>query len=573
MERIERRMVKKKEQILIMLFCIFVVSVLWFLCWKYSPFVFQENDDEYLKRLVSGSETGVPENRLLFVGVVLGTIMSSLYQINCDFPWYSLIMIGSLFISTIIFLFILLDYLTGIMEKCIGLIIYFGFFYIFLVPQIINIQFIVISSYMCGVGILLFCLGKGRKSYYILSLFTMFLALQIRKECVLMALPFVLLAWIMKYISLKKHKSIWLWAIVGMIILIAGLFLENIAYGRGEWKEFADFSVARSELYDYGMVPEFEKNRNMYQELNISQKERDIVSDYNLMFADTIDAKALTRLAELHDRKPIREVFFIVIEKNLQGNNPLTSFIWLLYFAELILIITTVKGKRDKILMIAELLSIKAGSLCLWMYLVWGGRYPDRIMVSLYFLECICVLSQFLMYKGYFSAKKIRMITVGILCLGMIVICYRKGMPYINSLKNSISVRLEYSMAFNGLMEYIEKNKANFYYIDIDVMNGGITEKVFNKDERILNQAFMGGWMVKSPWYERKFELYGLKGAEADLRKNYVYLIFKNRDSVAKKNLKTFLENKYSKVSFITEDVIKTDQEIVYEVVKANVQE
>ena len=566
-------MVKKKEKILILSFCIITSSVLWCLCWNYSPFVFQVNDDMYMKRLVSSAETGMPENRLFFVGIVLGTIMSSLYQLNVNFPWYSFIMVGTLFVSTIILLFIVLDNLTSKLERCIAAFIYLGFFYIFLVPQIINIQFTVISSYICGVGILMFWLEKGEKLYYILSLCLMLIAFQIRKECVLMALPFILVIWIMKFISPKRGKAIWLWAIAGVILLAVSLFLEGIAYRGREWKEFADFSVARSELYDYGTVPEFDENKNIYQELGISLKERNIVDDYNLMFANSIDAEDLEKLSELHERDSIDEVFSIVIEKNMPGNSALTSFIWLFYFIELVLIIAAIDSRRYKILMIIELLSIKAVSFCLWIYLVGKGRYPDRIMVSLYFLECICLVGHFLIHIGCFTRKKIKVIAACLLICGTLSVCYRQERPYINSLKNSISVRLEYSTAFNSLQEYIKQHNENFYYIDIDVMKGGVTESVFCKDEKIFNQIFMGGWMVKSPWYEKKLELYELEGTEEDLKNENVFLVFKNRNSIAKNNLEIFLQDKCSKVFFITKDIIETEQGVEYEIVKVDYHE
>lgn len=560
-------MVKKgKKQIIVLLFCVLIISFLWFLCWRYSPFVFQENDDIYLKKLADGSETGTAENKLFFIGIILGTIMSCLYKMSSDVPWYSYILMGSLLISAIVPLFIMMCYIKSKIGKCIGLLIYLFFFYFFFVPQIMNMQFTVIASIACGIGILLICFDEEKNFLYI-SAFLIFLGLQIRKECAFMALPFAILMWGIRFISEKKRRYLILWGTMIVAIFSLSLIIENFAYVETEWKDFTDFSVMRSELYDYGEIPEYEGNRDVYNKLGISQEERNIINDYNLMFADDIDSNDLAQLAELHVRNSAQEILFTVLEKNMNGNIPLTRIIWMFYFADLILIFMISQNCKYKIKVLIELFSIKMVSIFLWIYVVGKGRFPDRIMVSLFFLECICVIGHLLMHRKDFTIK-IKMITMFLLCIGMITIYVLSGGgSYVSSVKTNILYRLEYSTAFNELQKYIEQHKVNFYYIDIDVLNGGFTKKVFEKDVDAFNQAFMGGWLVRSPWYEKKFDNYGLEGSVKDLENENVYLVFKGKNSLAKRNLESFLHEKNFSKTFVTEDVIETKQGTVYEIV------
>ena len=83
MEEMDMKM--KKYHILISV-CMAAVWI--FLINRFAGIVFETNDDRMITEIFSGAMTGAPEAHAYYVDYILGFILSSLYSITADVPWY-----------------------------------------------------------------------------------------------------------------------------------------------------------------------------------------------------------------------------------------------------------------------------------------------------------------------------------------------------------------------------------------------------------------------------------------------------------------------------------------------------
>lgn len=562
---------KKRKKIIILCFALIILLLC---CRVVSIFVFQENDDYFFTRLISGKETGICENKFYFIKVILGTVLAGLYRVNSTIPWFPILLEICLFCYYAVLLFNALKQNNSLMGDGLTVILFGIFFSMMFLPQIINIQFTVAASALCSTVVVLIAVVDEMKRVYLISFIMAMLAFSIRYECFLMAIPFVGMGMFIKLLRCRDKKKVIKNSIFFACACVAGVFIgtiiNNAAYGSAEWKEYVEYTKARSQLFDYPGVPSYEENVSLFDELNISEAEWRVTKINNhLSFNRDIGTSQLKSIAQgkkVIDKKSVIEIFIEVVIKNLIKIPALSAIICLGYIFSIVLGIYE-KENRKKIFLLLSI--IKFVTLLVWFYVVYKGRYPERIVISLYYLEFACLYSVCL---TYFTCEKasvsLRKISAKFCTVGMIVIFLVFGIIYMYEIRRNVIEKMEYSTSYRELQSYFNVNGQNFYYCDVAVISGGITNNIFVDDIVCVNQASMGGWLPRSPLYKEKYEQYGLSGTESDLLRDNVFLVFRGVDTEARDNLEAYLQEKDENIVFVTKEILETLQGSMFEIVK-----
>ncbi len=542
----------------------------------FSKFTFQINDDFYISRFAAGIETGILEDKLYFCGAVFSKVLWLLYSVSASVPWYSLILEGSLFFVSV---FILCKFLKKAEKKWeIATVFFcFGIYWLFFVmPQMISVSFFVVPAALCCAAILHYYSGNGKAGTYIVSLLLLFAAIEIRSSAAVMAIPFAGAAFLGKVLPVIREKRAVIanlcFAMACGFVFIMNANMRNMAFGSPEWEEYSVYSNARGALFDYCSLPDYdEETKEIYESVGISESGWKILTkDNHLTFNTEFDADTMQILRNtfgdtMKIAKPsLPECFLTAAGRKVKEVPTLSGLIvlvygWLLYGA--------VRNREQRKRRLAELASVYAVSLLAWMVCVYRGKLPMRISVSLYYFELSLLLGLVLTHFGQQREEKEEKRKRLAFCLGSICIALFFGKSYLEMNRACNATMLNgVSAAYQELEAYMGVHQDNFYYMDVTIAFD-LTGEIFAEQEISVNQALMGGWLPRTPYYHEKYEQYGLGGVKEDLLKPNVFLVFKGEDAEAKERLLTYLYEQDTRMVFETKDIVKTEVGTVFEIV------
>lgn len=269
----------------------------------------------------------------------------------------------------------------------------------------------------------------------------------------LRCLPAALLFWIafclrsemgLLLLPLAGVAGIWKWAarrpvftgrnaasFVGLFALIlAGLLgcfgADRLACSDPEWQEFEDLFDARTQVYDFydASLRSFEKNREFYEKLGLTETQCELLVNYNYGADDAIDAQVMEQIAAYGEETrgtfahSLSEGVWLYVQRLMNNRSivPDDQLPWLFLeggSAALLLAAALVrwgaarKQKRQEREIgnererkerkafpkgsgiLWKLLLLGAVRSGLWMYLILRERVPERISHPLYFCELV----------------------------------------------------------------------------------------------------------------------------------------------------------------------------------------
>ena len=100
-------------------------------------------------------------------------------------------------------------------------------------------------------------------------------------------------------------------ALFTLALVLAGLaagYLGNYAgYASQDWQEFYAFFDARTDLYDFQSLPEYEGNEEFYGSIGLDEAEAALILNYNFGLDEDIDAGVIAQIAEYAAQKAAEE--------------------------------------------------------------------------------------------------------------------------------------------------------------------------------------------------------------------------------------------------------------------------
>lgn len=601
-----RRLYKKYENAVIALAVIGCMAL--FVGWRFD-YYYQANDDVYIKNILSGVYTGTPESHNIQMHFPLSFLLSLAYRLAPALPVYGLFLClchyGSCFL-------IISRSLKGIERRAAKVstalaegVLAMGL----LLSELVFMQYTVTASMLAGAAVFRFYTtdaGAEPGDYIkanIGNILLVILAYLVRSEMLLLLLPLICVAGFFRWMSEKpvftKRNMVKYLSVFGLILAGLGISqgIHMLAYGSGSWPVFNEFFDERTQLYDYQFIPAYEEHKAFYEGLGLKESEQALLVNYNFGMDAAIDSRVLRETAEyaktlktsqLSFGERFKAAFWDYRFKTFHADYPWNTAVLAVY--ALLFLLAWKNRDKSYFWKIPCVLFVRSG---LWMYIMMGNRYPDRITHSLYFME-LALLGALLWEQCGREKKKWSLFSFTALTALFL------GMAGIGALSYSLekaeeeSVRRDYANEdIRALDAYCRKNVENFYLVDVYsavscsdfVMSSEAveySEKAFERvDNSVSNYDIMGGWVCKSPLWDKKLRRFGLAGDDVKnisamelgmIDNENVYVIIKTD-----KNLnwltEYYLEVRGKNVQAEKEDSISVRGNAVYDVYRIEVSE
>ncbi len=536
----------------------------------FGDYYFDLNDDVFMKDILSGVYTGTPAGHNIQMLYPISAFIALFYRLYRALDWYGIFLCACQYLCV----FIIIKRSVSISEETLYKVYAGGFGLLFMLGALGSHFLFVQYTFTCGflscAALFIIMTHRGKeKGDFVLAVALIILAFLIRSEMLLLTLPFVgvgiLIKWSLirldlndyceggvmnsRYGERKAHfKTYFMLCIVMLLGIILSQILHNIAYSSPEWKEFNALFDARTELYDFQYVPDYEENRLFYEDLGLKDSQQELLVNYNFGIDESIDTRVLDEVAKYASKQKsdttpfltkliqniplyIYRMKHVALQKSYEypmTDAPFNVIAIILYIGTACIYFSDRK-KEKSLLTFFLLLLLFACRSTLWMYIIVRGRDPIRITHPMYLME-IAILSGMILIR---AADKKRGIFIPIVIASLIAAMFIPNQ--VSVIKDEMAERDRMRLHYDALYQYFDDNRDSFYFVDVytsvSALDGDertFSEKMFvNVDNRPSNHDIMGGWASKSPLYYEKLRANGFTSMEEALLEDGVYVVAK----------------------------------------------
>lgn len=506
---------------------LFVIA-LWMILAVFFDFYYDLNDDTAMKDILSGTYTGMPDGHNIQMLYPLGAVICFFYKILLGVPWYGFFLCGCQFLALWIALCSLLTWLSEKKTKKTWLLFLTGAAGCLFVSEFLFIQYTVTAGMLAAAAILRLLMApavseKGFWKYQSVTAVLILTAFSLRTEMLLLLSPFLALAGFYRIGEEQpcQKKRAWknhILLAAGVLLLMgAGLLADHAAYGSMEWTSFRRFFDARTSVYDFYGIPDYETNAEFYDEIGLSQEAYTLLVNYNFELDEEIDTEVMEKIA-VYAAEHQESSFFGRLYLSVY-----TYFYRFLHGQEIVfdvlaavtyffLIRAVQKGKRKELL--GRLMLLFGVRTLLWLFLLYRGRVPERITHPLYLAELVILFWMFLSNRSVLQWKKYEKSAI----LSMYILLFVcTAFWNVQTAAGNYAVREERSHSWQQWKEYCRMHPQQFYYFDV-YSSVAYSEKMFSDTQPdYRNFDLAGGWCSKSPLAEEKREVMGLPTAAEGL--------------------------------------------------------
>ena len=302
-----KEVVSKKQNFIISV--VFLLIPMTALACRFD-YYYDLNDDVLMKEILSGNYTGVPEGHNIQMLWLVSAAISLLYRIIRIVPWYGIFLCACQFGA----LFLILNRSFGICTSrkaklTVGLVETLLFFSM-MMEHLVAVQYTITCTMLAAAAVFWFLTSKPQKEPVLFirsnipAILLVFLAYLIRSEMLLLVLPMICVAGVVKWSFeekvFTKENFIKYLGVIGLILLslLIGEGTHRIAYGSKEWRTFTTLFDNRTELYDFQKIPSYQENKEFYDRIGISESEQILFDNYNFGIDEEIDETIMGQIAD-----------------------------------------------------------------------------------------------------------------------------------------------------------------------------------------------------------------------------------------------------------------------------------
>lgn len=529
-------------------------------------FYYDLNDDTLIKDIVSGAYMGAPSAYSVQLLYPLSLAISLMYKAVPDFAWYGLFLcvcqFGALILIAVRLTGIFKTAKSRMLALVIELLIFIGLFF----RSIVIVQYSVTAGMCMMCAIFLFITSDNKGGKWAISLFLTVLSFMIRTEVCLMLMPFLLFAGLCKWVAEEKiftvanFRKYFMLIGAALLFMFAALSFDMLAYRGNDWSSFRDFFDARTKLYDFYDIPDYDDNKDFYGSVGLSKESYALLENYNFALDDAIDTWLFNSIAD-YQKEKLNNTFGFTSRNSfkealwLYKNRFLNNFaftdlaVGIAYIAYVITHLLTAAKNRNiwtaffrimpKIVMLLLIRSV------LWLYLYMADRVLGRVTVPLIMAELACIMGFMLNDICHFynldsalqhdNGKMGKTVKAAYLLVIFILIAsFAYGFA---AVKREYYSRECADKRWYALMDYCRKNKDNYYVIDVysstSYEGAPYSEKIFKDvDNSYKNFDYCGGWLAKSPLARRKLAGRGFRDMQSALlsRKGVFFVAAPDKD-------------------------------------------
>lgn len=545
-----KKLVYKKGTIIKIIDVLFYIGIVavFAVILLYGQPIFAINDDLGLYNVLSGTFTGTPSAYVSYMEYPLSWGISMLYRMWESFPWYGVFLESALLVCAILGYrrcTVLLKKSDEQMLWAIAVRILFcaSWLGMLLIPML-RLQYTVVAAVCGATALFLFMTSEDTESaatFIKQNIGTIVLALlaeSIRPEMMLMLLGFAGVMWLGRLgYRLLVTKEYWLY--IKRYLYVLGIFLaglvvillsSRLAYRDADWRHYREVDRYRVKLFDYYGYPSYDANEEYFMEHGIDRASYEAVAGqcmYPGRYLSVEQWSVMVELAkEIHSRDiPFGErvaKIFPFCWKWLQddGIKPVNQILILWYIVCLCLVI--VYKSREGGLLFGCVL---AARIIGWAVLVYRGRCPDRIAISIFWME-FAVLSGVILRLLVNRRKRSKAYVPVAVCAALLLM-----LGYWDT-EELYRISKEYNAAqrevWNELKAYCHAHDDRLY-----IMSGGSNtiyyyyETPFESLEQYENYIPLSSGHMMNPNTTEKLAGWGIEDLmDAIVTDEQVYLIF-----------------------------------------------
>lgn len=539
---IKKDLKKKENDIIGILYAVILCMVLSY----FFDYYYELNDDYFIKNILSGVYSGIPSAHSIQMLYPLSLILSGLYRINRNIPWFGLFLnmcqFGCIFLIT----GRILDFLSQKWSKILALVLETGIIITFLLRELVFVQYTFTTAFLAATAAFLFYTSKpstdikGILKNNAICIALVIVAFNVRSEMLMLMLPMICVTGVCKWAIEKsiftgknaaKYFSVFGCILGGLLLCYA---IDIVAYSGSEWKEFRTFFDNRTELYDFQSIPSYEGNETFYESIDMAPEEQILLVNYNFGIDESIDSVKMGKIAEyaksLHKEQETDKVEIVkdIIKEYIYRTFRGIDVPWNLFAVAMYILVFLCAMANRHFRFIWEIAVMGLVRTGLWFFLMYRGRMPERITHSMYLMDILILMGMFL---GEYKKDKISKIFMGIGCLIMLTFCTIYMSQSITGQYTRYLNADKHNKPFRELKEYVREHSDNYYFWDVASF-APYTEKMFvDVDNSLSNLDIMGGWLYKSPLTRQKLAAFGFDSMEdAIIKEENVYVIVATKE-------------------------------------------
>ena len=491
-------------------------------------FFYDLNDDVLIKDILSGAYTGTPSgynNQMMYP---ISVLIAGLYRLIPTVPWYGIMLMGGLAASVTIIAYRLLCYTLNIWIKLAMSVFAIVFILGIYLDEITNMTYTVVSAMLATAACVWVLTDNNlRLRDNIVPIVLCIISFNIRSEMFLLMCPYMAAVALIKFIfdlSKKTLRNLSEIAVVILAGIVITFLIDTIAYSGSEWREYRRLFDARTEVYDFTGIPEYDTNEDFYESEGITREQWQLLVDYNYALDENITADTLEKIAsyvrsgEAKDangnpytranvgiKTAIGQYIRSIVDFTADPMYmPLRLIVTLLFIA---LIILSVLSRRVDTLVVLTVVFLCRSVP--WIYFYYSGRPVERLSHPMFFIEAAILLSML-------CQTKIDRLDKGLVYLTLIlilVLCVVNLKTEWGDTARQMREREEVNASYEKLCEHTTTTEG-YYLIDV-YSTVDFTEKVFAPQADKSNQMLAGGWMAGSPLDAKKERDYELAHPDA----------------------------------------------------------
>ena len=507
------------SRILLLLFTILPFAVITLI----APPIYILNDDLQIASVLSGAYSGTPDLHSVYMRAPLSLFLSLCYRIWPSAPWLGIFLCGTVVLCAYLILRSCAGRTENKKEMFLSVLPAYGAVLLFMLLLYWQPHYTVVAACTGATGIFLLIRNKTDETLrerirHLLPAFLLLLLCdQIRSQVFFLLLPFLGMALFFCFLQQEKKRE-WfrnmlpLWAGFAVVWLV--LFgLHQAAYAGTEWQEYLKLNKARTELYDYTLVWESDEAKEYYRQCGVTDVAYPLYRYYDLLPDTTVTAERLQKMAAFQEStrkqsnvQKLKNVIYVLRMHTLGGGeNGDFPYAYLLLLLYILVVVWIVADKKWSYLLPV------AGSGCLHLliygWLLWRGRAPERVTLSLYMMESFLLMAMLFAMVKKQDEKESR--SRWLVMLLMIAAWIPAGMDAISGYLEQISVNDCDDVVYSYMVERPEQ----LFLLETSAAVNR-TAPVFARNDTERNVMLMGGWLYGSPLQAQKLKDYGYKDVQ-----------------------------------------------------------